>query len=211
MEKQKNQCVAGSENWVSLLSGGDLECSLNATVVNGQILYFVEDGGNCSNDFTQYEAALRSYIEVSFKKSNNGFATATTEMQIGIEQLECHDAEALMTVFHDEMISDDVSDEKKGSQLLYYYKAADDQGKKMIDNILMVLTGWSLKTLCEKANENANDEADELDCDWCEEDHRIAERKCEGCGFTVCHRCFSSSNLCPNCDSALLQNISPAQ
>jgi hypothetical protein len=74
---------------------------------------------------------------------------------VGIEQVDCSDTEVLMTAIHDGMMSDDVSDEKKGSQLIYYYNAADEQGKKMIDTVLMVITGWSLKNLCEKVNENA--------------------------------------------------------
>ncbi|MGG3471410.1 hypothetical protein ABES02_28555 [Neobacillus pocheonensis] len=76
MKNQKNECVSGSENWVTVISDSALECTLNATIVDNQVLFFVEDNGNLSDDFTEYEAALKAYIQVAFKRANNGFSTA---------------------------------------------------------------------------------------------------------------------------------------
>lgn len=76
MKNQKNECVSGSENWVTVIADGDLECTLNATIVENRILFFVEDNGNLSDDFTDYEAALKAYIQVAFRRANNGFSTA---------------------------------------------------------------------------------------------------------------------------------------
>jgi hypothetical protein len=66
----------GSENWVVLIDGGDTLCSLNARVCNDKVEYFVENNGDLSDDFEDYNAALDLYARICFQRSNHGIKSA---------------------------------------------------------------------------------------------------------------------------------------
>lgn len=54
--------------WVTLLDGGEAQCSLNGEVIEGEVYFIVENDGQCEH-FTSYEEALKAYIEIiSVKK-----------------------------------------------------------------------------------------------------------------------------------------------
>ena len=57
----------------------------------------------------------------------------------------------LYEIIQDEMLTDDEGTDKISSRLKYAYKDADESGKRLIDDIFINLTGWTMNILLEKA------------------------------------------------------------
>lgn len=55
--------------------------------------------------------------------------------------------EELFIKFQDALNTDDEPMNKKGNRLINTYNGADNNGKKIIDDIFITLCGWSLETL----------------------------------------------------------------
>jgi hypothetical protein len=65
---------------------------------------------------------------------------------------------SIVDVFRDEFLSDD---EDQSDRLQNLYEGADEAGKKLLDDALTCLCGYSLKTLIAKAE--AEDEGEDED------------------------------------------------
>jgi hypothetical protein len=55
---------------VTLFDNHQVECSLNAVIVDDIIYYMVESDGDIVNDFVDYNKALEIYVRVCFEKIN---------------------------------------------------------------------------------------------------------------------------------------------
>jgi hypothetical protein len=74
-----------------------------------------------------------------------------------VKLMECTDdgkenfSDCLGEVFNNELLSDDEDPGNKFYQIFNDYMKADENGKKLIDNVLISICGWSLLSLCERA------------------------------------------------------------
>lgn len=58
-----------------------------------------------------------------------------------------------MDSFENQFRSDDECYEKKGNHIIDKYKKASAEERKIYDDVLISLCGWSVKSICEKINE----------------------------------------------------------
>lgn len=71
-----NILQAGTETYVDLFDGGEVECSLSATIIDNKVIYITESDGN-TNEHSEFATALEEYIKICFEKKN-GAKSATS-------------------------------------------------------------------------------------------------------------------------------------
>lgn len=59
--------------------------------------------------------------------------------------------EKLFNLFEYELFTDDENVKKKGMQLFTLYQNVNENDKKMIDDVFIIVCGWPLATLIDKA------------------------------------------------------------
>lgn len=64
----------------------------------------------------------------------------------------------LIEIIQDELLSDDECTQKKTDRLITQFQNANESEKKIINDVLINLTGWSYDTLIQKCNDTDVDQ-----------------------------------------------------